>query len=773
MINVSKEYEQKILGERVFYAGGKIILEDSTELALSNSNIMYGGFSFDDGVSSESSFDIGSAIINKLEIILDNSKFTYDTYDFTNAVIIPTIGLQLSSTIETLQKGRFNVDTAVKVGSTIVITAYDNMVKFDVPFSKITQTYPCSALTLLNNICSHCGVTLSTQSFDGKDFVINSIDNSNAMTCREIVSYIAQIGCNFARINTSGYLELKWFNTDVFEIENGLDGGTFKPHTLGDVADGGNFTFTETTDYDGGSFNYLNSYHNIFKLQSLNLEVDDVVITGVKVSIKNTDGTDKTSYYPTTGYEGYIISIESNPLINTTTIDEIATFVGQKLVGIKFRPLDASILSDPSIEAGDIAYITDANGRVYNCLITNSRFKLGSFQKISCDAKSPSVNSSTRYSNQTKVIVESRKNTEVQLSSYDQRMQELTSLITGGFGMYKTEETQLDGSIIYYMHNKPTLVESDVIWKFTDQGLMVSKNGGTTFALDSNGNALFNVITTHGLVADWITTGLLKCVDESSYIDLDAGTFQFGNGTIVFDGMNLTVLGDLSGSTMSNGNGTFSVDEDGHVEAGDLNITGGNLVISTSMMEEEPIILNYTDASTNGYIYSNKIRPVGMSMSQQEPSVLYTGNISSLSIQFTDHANKLSYLSINGMYTTGTKNRIVNTEHYGMVGQNAYETCSPYFGDIGSNKTDSTGCVRIDLEEVFKETLDLTNGYKVFLQECGDGKLYVEKYDSYFLVKGTPNLDFDYEIKAPQKDYLNHRLEKFEMEEINNGNTES
>ena len=125
------------------------------------------------------------------------------------------------------------------------------------------------------------------------------------------------------------------------------------------------------------------------------------------------------------------------------------------------------------------------------------------------------------------------------------------------------------------------------------------------------------------------------------------------------------------------------------------------------------------------------------------------------------------------MYTTGTKNRIVNTEHYGMVGQNAYETCSPYFGDIGSNKTDSTGCVRIDLEEVFKETLDLTNGYKVFLQECGDGKLYVEKYDSYFLVKGTPNLDFDYEIKAPQKDYLNHRLEKFEMEEINNGNTES
>lgn len=107
---------------------------------------------------------------------------------------------------------------------------------------------------------------------------------------------------------------------------------------------------------------------------------------------------------------------------------------------------------------------------------------------------------------------------------------------------------------------------------------------------------------------------------------------------------------------------------------------------------------------------------------------------------------------------TGSKNRAVKINNGEYVLLNAYETATPYFGDIGSNKTDENGYCKIDIEEIFSQTIELED-YKVFIQECGNGQLYVEKHDGYFEVKGTPNLEFDWELKAIQKGYKNTRLE--------------
>lgn len=125
-------------------------------------------------------------------------------------------------------------------------------------------------------------------------------------------------------------------------------------------------------------------------------------------------------------------------------------------------------------------------------------------------------------------------------------------------------------------------------------------------------------------------------------------------------------------------------------------------------------------------------------------------------------------MTVNGNLTvTGTKNRLVTTENYGKRLLNAYETATPYFGDIGSDKTDENGYCKIEIEDIFKETIELDN-YKVFIQECGEGYLYVKKYAEYFEVHGTPNLEFDWEIKALQKGYSTTRLE--ERKEINEKN---
>ena len=128
--------------------------------------------------------------------------------------------------------------------------------------------------------------------------------------------------------------------------------------------------------------------------------------------------------------------------------------------------------------------------------------------------------------------------------------------------------------------------------------------------------------------------------------------------------------------------------------------------------------------------------------------------------------NAYESLSVGGTATIygdltveGTKNRLVTTENYGKRLLNAYEPTTPYFGDIGSNMTNGNGYCKIQIEDIFKETIELEN-YKVFVQECGDGKLYVKKYKEYFEIIGTPNLEFDWEIKAIQKGYKDIRLKE-------------
>lgn len=111
------------------------------------------------------------------------------------------------------------------------------------------------------------------------------------------------------------------------------------------------------------------------------------------------------------------------------------------------------------------------------------------------------------------------------------------------------------------------------------------------------------------------------------------------------------------------------------------------------------------------------------------------------------------------LFVTGTKNRLVQTDKNKGVLLNAFETATPYFGDIGSSKTDENGYCKIEIDDVFAQTIEKEN-YKVFIQECGDGKLYVEKHEDYFEVKGTPNLDFDWELKAIQKGFADVRLKE-------------
>ena len=118
------------------------------------------------------------------------------------------------------------------------------------------------------------------------------------------------------------------------------------------------------------------------------------------------------------------------------------------------------------------------------------------------------------------------------------------------------------------------------------------------------------------------------------------------------------------------------------------------------------------------------------------------------------------------------KDRVIPTS-YGQTGLGAYETTVPFFGDIGEGQLDEFGVSYIWLDPIFLECIENSQDMKVFLTKCGEGDIYFDKENStseYALIKGTPGLKFNWEIKCIQKGMsYGNRLENFQFDVVSNG----
>jgi len=113
----------------------------------------------------------------------------------------------------------------------------------------------------------------------------------------------------------------------------------------------------------------------------------------------------------------------------------------------------------------------------------------------------------------------------------------------------------------------------------------------------------------------------------------------------------------------------------------------------------------------------------------------------------------------------GTKSRVATTEDYGDKLLYCYETPSPMFGDVGEGKIAEDGKCYVWLDSTFSETIK-TESYQVFLQKYGQGECYVaERTPRYFVVEGSPNMAFGWELKARQAGFENLRLESHYKEQ--------
>lgn len=122
--------------------------------------------------------------------------------------------------------------------------------------------------------------------------------------------------------------------------------------------------------------------------------------------------------------------------------------------------------------------------------------------------------------------------------------------------------------------------------------------------------------------------------------------------------------------------------------------------------------------------------------------------------------NVTNWLGCQDLTVRGAKNAVVKTSQ-GWTKINAYETAEYYFGDLGTTNTGANSLVRIDIDPIFKETVNTNVQYQVFLTSYGPGYAWVsERTENYFAIESnTPNLEVGYEIKAKRKGYEGARLE--------------
>lgn len=502
MINVSKEFLELMQTRTDFKQYADITFVDGTTLTLEAKDFTIGNNSVNEASDSDS-LPLGASISRKIKICLMNNVDQFSTYDFVGAKIRLYLKYELSATTETINFGTFTVTDPETYGVTITITAYDDMYKADKPYTT-GLSFPQTAGAMLRDICTTCGISLYSATFRNDNYVITEKPDGN-YTCRQVIGWIAMIAGGNARINRSGALEI--ISYDFSKVSQIIDGGTFEPWIQGDSYDGGTFNPWTTGDVlDGGSFGDRKNIHVLHAFKNLTVDTDDIVITGVSMK----EDEESVLY----GEEGYLINVE-NPLV--TDKKYFVQLLGDVLIGARFRKFSGDHIAYPLAEAMDLAIVLDRKGNAYSTIITDVNFVFFGFTTLKNSAASAIRNSSKYNSQSVQTYVKSKELIEKQKTEFDKAIEDLSLKLSQTEGAYTTIETLSSGGKIFYLHNKPTVAESQMIWKMTAEAWGVSTDGGKTWnaGMTVDGVVIAKILNTIGVNADWINAGALTVKDES------------------------------------------------------------------------------------------------------------------------------------------------------------------------------------------------------------------------------------------------------------------
>lgn len=578
MINASNAFKKKLEAGEPVRMVVDITFPDGTKKTI-NKDIMNGGNGFSDCAES-SSFPIGATVCKTLTLSINNDQEQWKNYNFYEAKIHAYLKLQtsyaapesvstlldesydpiLDSTgdpiiatqaatkdiIETIDKGVYTVTTPEQYSDIINVTALDDMYKANKTYTSGLKL-PQSLINLVRDACKTVGIGMNL-TMDHGDIIIRKIPDS--MTFRQLFGYAAMVESANARIDYSGNLRfLKWDfgkmesdNAATVDADGFIHFGDVNPSIDTDSfislpgwtinAEG----FLALTSGPGSDVQRLMAYANPPALSS-----DDIVITGIRLKNGETDNNTDTDYSGMYGEEGYVLELE-NELIDTDQLQTVANIIGEQIVGARFRNLEGDLVYNPLVEFGDMVYTYDRLGNKYLTPLTDVSGNVGGLTTVKTQADDPIRGSSDFYGNSTKAIVAARQMVQKETSAREEAIRRLAETLNSSSGLYMTQKPQQDGSIIYYMHNKATMAESNIIWKLTAEALAVSIDGGKTYpyGFAVTGELITRLLYAEGINADYINAGTLIVRDKSGNAIFEA---DMDTGSVTLDGSYVTIGG--------------------------------------------------------------------------------------------------------------------------------------------------------------------------------------------------------------------------------------
>ncbi len=502
MINVSNEFKTLMSERQDFKEYAEITLANGTVLELTEDDFTTANNSLVDSAGANS-IPLGVALSRNVQLEIMNDDDHLSDYDFFGAKIRLYLTFELSSTTEKIEYGTFTVTQPETYGSVVTIVGYDDMYKADKTYST-TLTFPATAKSVLIDSCDTCGILIGDSNFLHNDFQIPSMPSSE-YTHRQIIGFIAMIACGNARIDRTGRLQI----------------------------------MTYDFDYDSEDIHKLVDYN---KLTS---DTNDVQVTGVRMTQKvtttdddgNTSDTEKTVQV---GKDGYVLSVE-NPLV-TGHEETLISWIYEKFENVTFRAFTMDYISYPIAEFMDKIKVTDWRENSFYSVLTDVNFVFFGYTTLKNSAESPLRNQSNYTSSNQKAIIQGKQLVEQERNNRQNAVDKIQEALKNSNGMYSTQEVLLDGSTIYYLHDKPTMKESKNVIKLTAEVIGFSIDGGKTYpyGFTITGEMVARLLYTEGINADYINTGALTVKDKSEniifYADMETGTVKISGDNVTIGG---------------------------------------------------------------------------------------------------------------------------------------------------------------------------------------------------------------------------------------------
>lgn len=229
-----------------------------------------------------------------------------------------------AETYEYVKLGTFLLNTPAKRKiNMIAVSALDKMTLFDREADVFWNglTYPITVGEIFAQLCAFVGVQKATTSFINSARLLDEAPlAADGITAREILGWIAEAACSFARMTRDGEVELAWFGVRPVSIP-------------------------------------MTQYFSIAPAEYEVAQVDKMQISGSETDIGVVIGE---------GTNGY--QILDNPLLYGATDTEVRTLgvpIYNRLIAYApFSPIVAAAVCDWSIQAGDIIEIV-LNGVTY------------------------------------------------------------------------------------------------------------------------------------------------------------------------------------------------------------------------------------------------------------------------------------------------------------------------------------------------------------------------------------------------------------------------